>query len=74
MKIVLQFGPDAKFLKEELEAQMERAIADVAAGSRPEYAAGFYAASVMIAESIESRYLAIRRGPREIVEDEANAQ
>jgi hypothetical protein len=46
----------------------------VAAGSRPEYAAGFYAASVMIAESIESRYLAIRRGPREIVEDEANAQ
>ena len=65
LKILVQLPDDLDFLRDELAEKYDEALQNVEAGARPEFAAGFFAATRQIIENVESRYKAKREGLRE---------
>ena len=65
MKLVIVLPQELDWVTAELESVLERAQAEVAAGSRPEYSAGYFQAARDITEALERSYeslLQARRG------------
>lgn len=56
MRINVDIGDELAWLREGLEQVIERGLAEVKGGGRPEYAAGYYAASMDLADDLEARY------------------
>jgi len=72
VKLEIALPQEIDWVTEELKVAMDRGLAEVSSGARPEYAAGYYQAAKDLTEALEGSYAAqlqARRGIREVKRD-----
>jgi hypothetical protein len=67
VKLGIDLPYELDWVAEQLRTYMERGLAEIQSGGRPEYAAGYYAAAKDLTESLESAYAELLAARRNVV-------